>query len=99
MKGKLYLASNGFNTYDIFEADQTFIFKIADILVDKFGFNGTAGPFIGLGGCYLEVYKNHIRITVGWDNWSGCFSMAYCEQGNNYIKELGNYLDYYLDTK
>ncbi|WP_315073561.1 hypothetical protein [uncultured Clostridium sp.] len=41
----------------------------------------------------MHLYNGQVRITVGWDNWSGCFAMAYCHEGDNYIVKLGGYFD------
>jgi len=98
MKGKFYVTAKGYKSYEIFEADETFIFKIADILVDKLEFKKEAVPIIGLDGCYMDFFKNHIVITVGWDNWSGCFAMSNCCEGERYIIELGKYVDSFLET-
>ena len=33
-----------------------------------------------------------IRITIGWDIWSGAFIMAWNSQGNDIIKEIESFL-------
>ena len=96
MKGKIHLIHNGHKSYEIFDEDESFIFKMADVFIDKFGFEGKKMPLIGLDGCYMDFYKKHIRITIGWDNWSGCFAMGYCNEGDDYITELGTYIDKHL---
>lgn len=94
----MYLTAQGFKSFEVFKADETFIFKMADILIEKLKFTGNLTPLNGLDGCYMDFYKDRIRITVGWDNWSGCFAMARCQDGDSYIIKLAEHLEEYLKT-
>lgn len=97
IEGTICLISNGHKSYEIFEADESFILKMASVLIDKFKFEKQHEPLVGLDGCYIDLYRGQIRVTVGWDNWSGCFAMAYCNEGDNYIIKLSEYFDKYLN--
>lgn len=57
MKGMIYKTAKGYKSYEIFEVDESFIFKMTDILIDKLGFNGKLLPVIGVNGCYLDLKK------------------------------------------
>lgn len=69
---------------------------MADVLIDKFEFENQHKPLVGLDSWYMDLHKEQVRVTVGWDNWSGCFAMSYCNEGDNYIIKLGEYFDKYL---
>lgn len=93
IKGTICLISNGHKSYEIFEADETFTLKMAEVLIDKFEFKNQHEPLVGLDGCYMDLYRGQVKVTVGWDNWSGCFAMAYCHEGDSYIAKLGEYFN------
>jgi len=42
--------------------------------------------------------KDDVKITVGWDNWSGCYIMDHDPAGEKYIQEIGKYLDSRFNT-
>lgn len=95
MKGILCLSENGHQSYEIFEADQSFIFQIATILTNVFEYKSKI-LLDCFEGYYLDLYKEKIKLTVGWDNWSGCFIMSYCNEGDKEIVTIQEYLDEYL---
>jgi len=77
---------NGLYSYEIFEADQNYIFTLADILEKQHSFRMISAPMVGLDGIYWEMSRGNIKLTVGWDIWSGAFIMANCLNGNKYIE-------------
>ena len=90
MNGKLMKTSNGFNSYEISDADQNYIFVLADILTKRFDFHMVNAPVVGLDGVYWEATKKNVKLTVGWDIWSGAFVMAHCSEGSEYVERLEN---------
>lgn len=96
LEGKIYKTSNGYNSYEIEYADSIFIFKIAAVVTKKFQFIHV-NPVIGLEQVFMDFVKDGVKITVGWDIWSGCFVMARDKVGDKYIEEIGNYLDTHLN--
>jgi hypothetical protein len=93
MEGKLNIIKNGFYSYDIYEADQNYIYQIADILTKQHGFSMVNSPVIGLDCVYWDFNKNNIKLTLGWDIWSGAFIFAHCLNGNDYIKIVSDYFN------
>jgi hypothetical protein len=75
--------------------DTLFIFKIATVVTEKFQFTHS-NPIIGLDQFFIDFVKGGVKITIGWDIWSGCFVMAHDMAGDKYIVEIGNYLDEHL---
>ncbi|CAN7762113.1 hypothetical protein [Paenibacillus sp. LjRoot56] len=92
LQGKINKTSKGYNSYEIFDADASFILKIATVVTEKFNFTHT-NPIIGLEQVFMDFDKDGIKITIGWDIWSGCFVMAHDKLGDKCIVEIGNYLD------
>jgi hypothetical protein len=96
LKGKFYKTSEGFNSYEVVYADSTFVIKIVTVITEKFHFTH-ANPVIGLEQVFMDFEKDKVKITVGWDIWSGCFVMAHDNLGDKYIEEIGNFLDEHLN--
>jgi len=91
MNGLLHKTAEGHDSYEIYEADQDFIFRFAEILTTRFGFELTGDrPAVGLDEIYLDAKKGSIRLTIGWDNWSGAFVFAHCSEGDGYIEKIAN---------
>ena len=88
MDGKLRKLKNGLYSYEILEADQNHIFIFADVLEKQFNFRMANAPMAGLDGVYWEASNGSVKLTVGWDIWSGAFVMADCLIGNEYIEKL-----------
>ena len=93
MEGKLRKLENGFYSYDVFETDQDYIFVFANILEKQFGFRMVNYPMVGLDSVYWEAVKNEVKLTVGWDIWSGTFIMANCLSGNEYVEKIATTAD------
>ena len=93
MNGKLNKLSNGRSSYDVSEADENYIFIFANILRNQYGFDLAQNPVPGLDGVYWEAAKDGIRLTIGWDIWSGAFVFAHCSVGDEYIEKIAYYFD------
>jgi hypothetical protein len=94
MNGKINRISNGHISYDIYKAPAVFLVNIADFLTKRFDLTLVSPkPIVGPDGSYLEFRKGNIRITAGWDIWSGCFIQAYCSGGDELVGDIGSYLD------
>ncbi len=96
MNGELSQLPNGFNTYDIFDANTKYMYAIIDFISKKYNFTINDIPFlgvIGLDGIFYELKRKNIKLTVGWDIWSGVFIMSHCLEGNEYIVNVINYLN------
>ena len=94
MEGRLSKTSSGFLSYDIKDAEQDHIFVLADSLTREFGFQMTGVPAPGPDGVYWDAVKGSVRLTVGWDIWSGAFVMANCQSGNAEVEKLVQWGDF-----
>ena len=93
LTGQLYRDASGRNSYEIFDAEAQFIFSLADMLQDRFGFSDFTLPAFGLDQVYMECSKDNRRIILGWDNWSGCFVTTNEPENDAFVAEIGAYLD------
>ena len=93
MDGKIVKTASGFSSYEIFNAEQNHIFTFADVLTKRFSFHMDSAPICGLDGVYWDASKWNVKLTVGWDIWSGAFISANCPKGSEYVKEIAEYLD------
>lgn len=91
--GKLYTTAAGFLSYEFYEAEPNYIYELERVLTDLLKFETFTRPSYGLDLHSWDFCKNDIRVTIGWDNWSGCFIMSHCKKGDEYILGLVNYFE------
>ena len=96
LKPVLRETPKGLLTYDL-GADYVLIFPLASKLEQKFGLEAPEAPIFGLDQIFIDLIKDDLRITVGWDIWSDLFIMAMDKNSNELIKEISEYLDSILD--
>ena len=96
LTGVLYKTPHERSSYEIYEADLGFLFKIVNVLEARFGFAAVTLPVDGIDCLYWDFARAEIRLTVGWDIWSGCFVFADSEAGDEVVEEIGQYLDQVL---
>lgn len=92
MIGQFNRTASGRNSYEIYEASDELIYKIVDILQEQFGFTSRL-PVWGLDEIYINCNRSDTIITVGWDQWTGCFVMATSEHGDPVVDQIGDYLN------
>lgn len=92
MLGQFQKTASGHDSYEIYEAEDLFVFEVVKIIHDQFGFKSNL-PVYGPGEIYVDCKLDTIKITVGWDNWSGCFVMSYSRKGDEVVREIGEYLN------
>lgn len=68
------------------------VFEVVQILKDRFGFTSRL-PVCWMDEIYIDCKKQGLKLTVGWDNWSGCFVMANSSDGDMLVHEIGVYLE------
>lgn len=99
MIGQFHRTASGRTSYEIYEAEGEFVFHVVQILKDRFGFS-TRLPIFWLDEVYVDCKKESLKatVTVGWDEWSGCFVMANNQAGDEVVREIGGYLDSLLTS-
>lgn len=91
-QGYLTQTAHGRTSYEI-DADSGFLFKLATVLVSQFGFQAEGKPLDGIDVIYWDFTRGGVRLTAGWDVWSGCFVFATAPSGDTIVQEIGHYLD------
>ncbi|MBP2660837.1 MAG: hypothetical protein H6Q69_3869 [Firmicutes bacterium] len=92
-KGKLHTISSGFLSYEFFEAKANSIYEIGASLTNHFGFKEQCTPAVGLDSVFWDLCRDDVKLTVGWDIWSGCFIMSHCKKGDEFIARYQNYVE------
>lgn len=96
MLGQFNRTASGRNSYEIYEANGGLVFKIVEILQEQFGFTSRL-PVFGAEEIYIDCKSDDTRLTVGWDQWSGCFVMACDEPGDEVVQQVGDYINSLYD--
>lgn len=90
MAWRLYRLGSGHLSLenDKLEADQ--IFEILSVLERNLGNSPEFGGKLGItpSAAAVELLVDDARITLGWDNWSGIFIMAWDEKGDWIVENL-----------
>lgn len=97
MAWELHKLSSGKNSLDNFELGADAIWEVHDQLKayfqERLQKGSKFGLDIALSAVGFEIFIDGARITVGWDNWSGMFIMAWDEDGNVIVEELAQFFN------
>jgi hypothetical protein len=98
--GQFHITASGRTSYEIYEAEGEFVFHLVQILKDRFGYSPRLPvlSWLSLDEIYITCQKDRLRLTVGWDEWSGCFVMASNRHADAAVVEIGGYLDNLLTS-
>lgn len=96
MIGQFLKTASGRKSYEIYEANDDFVFRVLDIVQEQFGFTSRL-PVWGLDEIYIDCKRTDANITIGWDNWSGVFIMANTPPSDSVVEEIGDYLNSIFD--
>lgn len=88
MAWELCRISNGHLSLENSELESDKIFEILSSIEQKLGEKPEFGGKLGItpSAAAVELRVNGARITVGWDNWSGIFIMAWDSEGDRIIE-------------
>ncbi len=93
LTGNIHTAANGQKTYDVFCASSGLIPVIGRLLQQQFGFSPQSTPAIGLDEIVIEIEKDGIKLSLGWDIWSGAYVLSFCEEGSQWVAHIAQFLD------
>lgn len=77
---------------EIYYAVPNIMFEIEKILIAKFGCTKMETPLQGPDQVITSCKKGDMKLEIGWDNWSGFYIFADSKDGDQLIRELGEYL-------
>lgn len=88
MAWKLYRMSSGHLSLENDELESDKIFEVLSVLERNLGNSPEFGGKLGItpSAAAVELLIDEARITLGWDNWSGVFIMAWDENGDRIIE-------------
>lgn len=86
--------ASGFLTLDNSGFTEENLTEVLNNLKANFGSRLTSGGEFGLNGdsAAFELKVDGIRITMGYDIWSGVFIMAWDNAGDKIIEEIESFL-------
>jgi hypothetical protein len=93
LEGFFWRAANGRQSYEVYRATPDFIYEVASLLRQRYGFSEPKRPVVGLDEVITECSKDGLKLLLGWDNWSGCYVLADTPEGDEVVNEFGAYLD------
>lgn len=90
MAWKLYRISSGHLSLDNDELESDKIFEVLSVLERNLRNSPEFGGKLGItpSAAAVELLIDEARITLGWDNWSGVFIMAWDENGDRIVENL-----------
>lgn len=90
MAWKMNRTAAGYSSLEDFDLDAEDVPAVLQQLTDFFqarlSFSGRGG--IGLSVAAADIYIDAIPLTVGGDNWSGVFIMAWSGEGDKLVQEI-----------
>lgn len=92
LKGFFSRAAQGQLLYEI-DTNSDLLFKLAEVLVSNFGFRSIGAPLDGIDVIYWDFARDELKVTLGWDIWSGCFIMATNADCDEVVQSIGQYLE------
>ena len=96
MAWELIQISSGHKSLENFKLEADNIPAVLHQLKDHFQGRLETGNKIGveiLSSLAAEILIDGIKLTVGWDNWSGLFILAWDADGDNLVQEIEKFIN------
>ncbi|WP_350432980.1 hypothetical protein ABIS04_06820 [Shewanella sp. H8] len=93
LSGNTITAKNGHLSFEIERANTKFVSVLGELLRKHFGFTPVGEPTVFVSEVVAEIELSGLKLGLGWDNWSGAYVMAFCEEGDGHIKKMADYLN------
>jgi hypothetical protein len=93
LSGKSITAKNGHLSFEIESASTSFLPILSKLLQEEFGCVSVGETSTFVSEIISDIELNGLKFGLGWDNWSGAYVMALCDQGDQQIKEFAVYLN------
>ena len=95
MNWKLFQLPSGHKSLESFNLEADDVFAVLHQLKGHFQERLDAGGKIGfevLSSVATEIWIDGTKLTVGWDNWSGLFIMAWDTDGDCIVQEIEEFI-------
>lgn len=96
MAWKLIQVSNGHKSFENFTLVADDVFAFLHQLKSYFQERLDAREKMGLetlSSVATEIWIDGAKLTVGWDNWSGLFIMAWDSDGDRIVSEIEGFIN------
>jgi hypothetical protein len=92
LSGNTITAKNGHLSFEIEQANTKFVPVLSELLRKHYGFTAVGEPAIFVSEVVAEIELSGLKLGIGWDNWSGAYVMAFCNEGDGHIKKMASFL-------
>lgn len=89
--GRLFRCANGHLSFEIEEAAPDKVMEWVGLLASQFQFQSEM-PAFGLDEIICEGRVGETKLAVGYDHWSGCYVMAFDDEGDALIGRIAEFL-------
>ncbi|MEB2367077.1 MAG: hypothetical protein OZ933_13425, partial [Chloroflexota bacterium] len=96
--GQFSTTVSGRQSYEIADADWMMVLPLVRIAVEQFGFRSRL-PVHGFDELYVSCVRDAAEITIGWDNWSGCFVMGCNASADAIVREMGDFVEHMMSEQ
>lgn len=96
--GQFSTTVSGRQSYEIADADWVMVLPLVRIAVEQFGFTSRL-PVHGFDELYVTCVRETAEITIGWDNWSGCFVMGCTASADDLVRAMGDYVEHLMSDR
>jgi|GEM_PF-3880624 len=93
--GKFHRKKNGLLSYEIFTPYDDIFFDIVFKVAHKFYF-AYYFDFL-VFQCYATLTRDNVEIVIGWHKSRGIYVETFSKEGNQVVREIGDYLNSILD--
>jgi hypothetical protein len=93
MEGDFFHNASGRESYEIFEAEPSYLKTLHQVLTQEFKLCREGRPIIGLDEVFCDYHREGVHLEVGWDCWTGCYMSANDEATDALMREIGVYLN------
>ncbi len=84
----LTTTASGRQSWEVFEASYDLAGPVCDYLRQVHGFGTPTTPLFGLDEVVATVARPGMRLSVGWDNWSGFYVFGDSEAADTVVRQL-----------
>ncbi|MBN9388157.1 MAG: hypothetical protein J0I20_08915 [Chloroflexi bacterium] len=99
LAGLFSTTPTGLQTYEIYYATSAILPKIADLLLEKFGFE-MVNFLDGIDVYYLDCARPDCELSIAWDIWLGLHIFSFSEPPGWEVNlhKIGEFLDTQLEN-
>jgi len=85
----LFEAANGHLSLECGSLPDIYWESLVEHLEKEEGFSRSGQPIVGANEMiHQDFVTARLSLSAGWDNWSGHYLLAKCEEGDHFLRQL-----------